>query len=289
MTTESTEPLTLAGQPMDDLLDELDVLADQSNLPGADRISLDRFYAELNRIHAVACRRLGEAPRPVRSKGLPGPDFVATEEDIEDALAYWMLTCSKAENHAPGEAISADEVWAEDEEEINEYEEAFADYRRLSPLEFRSALESRMASCRRTLDGGDYFSASEARTAFDPTMAGCLAALAECQQLTTDQFQAAFEPRVASYRKTLSEVRRRDTTHFLAQAVASCAANLTEINASDNFPGLGLMASAAWSVAAFELALEHGDEFAVARFWRIFDSEISQHVDDLAERQSSAE
>ena len=289
MTTESTKPahILAEGEPMNDLLEALDGLAARSNATGADWIPIHLFYEELNRIHAEACRRLGEPPEPVRAKGLPEPDFVPDEEDLEDALAFWMVVHAKARNDKRGSYLEDEEFWAEIDEEIAEYEQAFDDYKRISPDNFQAALQSRIAPCRQALGTRDCFSAEQARLAFDPMIAGCLSALVESQQLTTAQFREAFEPRVAGYREVLSGVRRPNRAMLLAQAVASFAANLTEISESDNFPGIGLMASAAWSVAAYELALAADEEFPAGRFWRVFDSEIRQYADLLAEHQAS--
>lgn len=126
MTTESTKPTRIlaAGEPMTDLLEDLDGLAARSNATGADWIPIHLFYQELNRIHAEACRRLGESPEPVRAKDLPGPDFVPDEEDLEDALAFWMVVRAKARNGKREPLYTNDEVWAEFEDEIRAYEEA---------------------------------------------------------------------------------------------------------------------------------------------------------------------
>ena len=289
MTTESTKPTRIlaAGEPMTDLLEALDSLAARSNATGADWIPIHLFYEELNRIHAEACRRLGAPPKPVRTKDLPGPDFVPDEEDLEDALAFWMVVRAKARNGKRDSYLADEEFWTEVDKEIAEHEEAFADYERLSPDRFQAALKSGIAPYRKALDSDDCFSAPEARSTFDPTMTTCLSALAECQGLTAGQFREAFEPRVAGYREALGQDRLPDRTVLLAQAVANFAANVTEISASDHFPGIGLMGSAAWSVAAYELALAADEEFSARKFWRVFDSEISQYTDLLAEYQSS--
>lgn len=105
-----------------DLIEQLDALAARSNSTGADWVPIHEFYQELNRIYAEACRRLGEAPELARSRGVPGPGFEPDEEDLEDALAYWMVTKAKAENHKRGRTYSNEEVWAEFEDEIGPYD-----------------------------------------------------------------------------------------------------------------------------------------------------------------------
>ena len=126
MTTESTKPVgsVAEGEPMPDLIAQLDALAARTNATNADRVPIHEFYRELNRIHAAACRRLGDSPELVRSRNVPGPDFDPDEEDFEDALAFWMVTKSKVENRKRGRSYSNEEVWAEFEDEVRTYEEA---------------------------------------------------------------------------------------------------------------------------------------------------------------------
>ena len=125
MTTDSTKPVgsVAEGEPMLDLIAQLDALAARSNSTNSDRIPVHEFYRKLNRIHAEACRRLGESPEPVRSRNVPGPNFVPDEEDFEDALAFWMVTRSKAENRKRGRSHSNEEIRAEFEDEVRVFEE----------------------------------------------------------------------------------------------------------------------------------------------------------------------
>lgn len=289
MTTESTKPVPIVaeGEAMKDLIGELESLAEQSNVDGPDRIPLYRFYEELNRIHAEACLRLGEPPLPVRSKGWPGPGVVPDEDDIEDALAYWMLTCSKVENWGPGDSSPEDDVWQEIDEETAEYEQAFEGYQRLRPMAFRTELDAMVAPCRQALNRRERFSSTEARTAFAQIKAECVAAISDCLPLTADQFQDDFELRTTRYRRAFDRPRVMNRTELLAEAAACLMANLTEISTSEDFPGMGLLGSVAWGVAAYEVALHEESEFLASRFWRLFDLEIDDYESVLAEHQTT--
>ncbi len=126
MTTESSElkRLVPAGEPFTDLLDELTELARRSNATDDDWIPIDEFYVELNRISAEACRRKGEQFYPMPKGGVPPVGDDPSEDDLEDALAFWMVTTAQAENRDPSlPSYSNEEVWAEFEGEIREYEE----------------------------------------------------------------------------------------------------------------------------------------------------------------------
>lgn len=125
MTTESSElkRLVPAGEPFTDLLDELTELARRSNATDDDWIPIDEFYVELNRISAEACRRKGEQFYPMPKGGIPPVGYDPSEDDLEDALAFWMVTTAQAENRAPGRSLTTEEAFAEFEDEIREYEE----------------------------------------------------------------------------------------------------------------------------------------------------------------------
>lgn len=121
MTTESTDLTRLvpAGQPFTDLLEELDDLARRSNSTDDDWIPIDEFYIELNRISKEACRRKGEQFHPFPKSGIPAPESDPTEEDLEDAFAFWMITKADAENRDRSlPTYSNEEVWAEFEDEL---------------------------------------------------------------------------------------------------------------------------------------------------------------------------
>ena len=284
MTTDSTEigALVPPGEPMTDLLEALDELIERTNSSGSDWIPIDRFYGELNRIHAEACRRLGESPMPIRAANLPEPGHSPTEDDIEGAIAYWMLTEMKAENvRRSATSVDEDEFWQEADAEAAEYEAAFVGYRRISCEAFRAALAAKIEAIRSALPGTDCFTAAAAHQVFEPMMADCLSELAACQRLSAGDFAATLQPRVEQCRERLGQPRRRKATELLAEATASFASILTEIEESERYPGSGQMASAAWAIAAFEAALAANVEFRAARFWRIFDSHIELYEADL--------
>ena len=124
VTTESSElkRLVPVGEPFTDLLDELAELGRRSNSTGGDWIPIDQFYIELNRISAEACRRKGEQFYPMPQGGIPPVDYIPSDEDLEEALAFWMITKAKAANPAPGRSYTTEEAFAEFEDEIGPYD-----------------------------------------------------------------------------------------------------------------------------------------------------------------------
>ena len=105
-----------------DLIEQLDALAARSNSREANRLPLHEFYQELNRVYAEACRRTGDTAHTMPLSGIPDPAHEPTEDDLEEAHAFWMITMSKAENPEPGRAYTTEEAFAEFEDEIGPYD-----------------------------------------------------------------------------------------------------------------------------------------------------------------------
>ena len=126
MTTKSTRTARVlaAGEPATDLIEALDALLAKTR---RERTPLDRFYAELHDIYVEVCRRLGE-PEPTQRLGSvevqQAPEFIDDGSPEEDAFDIWTVVRGMAENRVRGPYLSNDEVWAEFEDEIREYEEA---------------------------------------------------------------------------------------------------------------------------------------------------------------------
>ena len=126
MTTKSTQAARVlaAGEPATDLIEALDELLAKTR---RERTPLDRFYAELHTIYVEVCRRLGE-PEPTQRLGSvevqQAPEFIDDGSPEEDAFDIWTVVRGMAENRVRGPYLSNDEVWAEFEDEIREYEEA---------------------------------------------------------------------------------------------------------------------------------------------------------------------
>ena len=126
MTTKSTQTARVlaAGKPATDLIEALDELLAKTR---RERTPLDRFYEELHDIYVEVCRRLGE-PEPTQQLGSvevqQAPEFIDDGSPEEDAFDIWTVVRLMAENRVRGPYLSNDEVWAEFEDEIREYEEA---------------------------------------------------------------------------------------------------------------------------------------------------------------------
>lgn len=105
-----------------DLIDQLDALAARSNSRDANRLPLHEFYRELNRIYAEACRRTGDTAHIMPGSGIPAPASEPTQDDREDALAFWMIAKTKAENPEPGRVYTTEQAFAEFEDEIGPYD-----------------------------------------------------------------------------------------------------------------------------------------------------------------------
>lgn len=126
MTTKSTQTARVlaAGEPAADLIEALDELLAKTR---RERTPLDRFYEELHDIYVEVCRRLGE-PEPTQRLGSvtvqQAPEFIDDGSPEEDAFDIWTVVRIMAENRVRGPYLSNDEVWAEFEDEIREYEEA---------------------------------------------------------------------------------------------------------------------------------------------------------------------
>ena len=126
MTTKSTQTARVlaAGEPATDLIEALDELLAKTR---RERTPLDRFYEELHDIYVEVCRRLGE-PEPTQRLGSvtvqQAPEFIDDGSPEEDAFDIWTVVRGMAENRVRGPYLSNDEVWAEFEDEIREYEEA---------------------------------------------------------------------------------------------------------------------------------------------------------------------
>ena len=126
MTTKSTQTARVlaAGEPATDLIEALDALLAKTR---RERTPLDRFYEELHDIYVEVCRRLGE-PEPTQQLGSvvvqQAPEFIDDGSPEEDAFDIWTVVRGMAENRVRGPYLSNDEVWAEFEDEIREYEKA---------------------------------------------------------------------------------------------------------------------------------------------------------------------
>ena len=126
MTTKSTQTARVlaAGKPATDLIEALDELLAKTR---RERTPLDRFYEELHDIYVEVCRRLGE-PEPTQQLGSvevqQAPEFIDDGSPEEDAFDIWTVVRGMAENRVRGPYLTNDEVWAEFEDEIREYEEA---------------------------------------------------------------------------------------------------------------------------------------------------------------------
>ena len=123
MTTEAARSLEMLaeGEPATEQVEALDALWLRHH---RGELGDDEFLNEIYLIEAIVQQRLG---RPQRRGYVPVPE----EEELPDAeppreqrLGYfWHLTRKMALN-AKVELISNEEVWAEFEDEIREYEEA---------------------------------------------------------------------------------------------------------------------------------------------------------------------
>ena len=126
MTTKSTQTARVLaeGEPATDLIEALDELLAKTR---RERTPLDRFYEELHDIYVEVCRRLGE-PEPTQQLGSvevkQAPEFIDDGSPEEDAFDIWTVVRGMAENRVRGPYLTNDEVWAEFEDEIREYEEA---------------------------------------------------------------------------------------------------------------------------------------------------------------------
>ena len=126
MTTKSTQTARVlaAGEPATDLIEALDELLAKTR---RERTPLDRFYEDLHDIYVEVCRRLGE-PEPTQQLGSvevqQAPEFIDDGSPEEDAFDIWTVVRIMAENRVRGPCLSNDEVWAEFEDEIREYEKA---------------------------------------------------------------------------------------------------------------------------------------------------------------------
>ena len=123
MTTESTRVLA-EGEPATDLVEALDELLARTR---RERPPLDQFYAELHGLYVEVCRRLGK-PEPTQRLGSveveQSPELIDPGSPEEDAYDIWCVVRNMAENRPRGPYFSNEEVWAEFEDEIREYEEA---------------------------------------------------------------------------------------------------------------------------------------------------------------------
>lgn len=123
MTNKTAQALP-KGEPATDLIEALDELLAKTR---RERTPLDRFYEELHTIYVEVCRRVGE-PEPTQRLGSVAvqqdPKFIDDGSPEEDAYDIWTVVRIMAENRVRGPYLSNDEVWAEFEDEIREYEEA---------------------------------------------------------------------------------------------------------------------------------------------------------------------
>ena len=285
MTTESTEPVRIVatGEPMTDLLEQLDALLDETRRK---RTPLNEFYRRLHVIECEVHRRLGERPperprfvlnppEPPGSGGLDSPE--------EDAFDIWDVVRMIAENRSTStEDDPNDDVLDYVDGEIAEYEEAFASYERISPAEFRAACSGTVSVLKVAFSGCDQLSAQQVRAAFDLQLAKCRAALLEREGVSEAEFDTLFEPRIELYRGWLEGTPTREASALLAQAAAYLVAIPSEIAVSSNFPGRGMWATAAWSIAAYETALSISGEFEAGEFWAWFHRTMAEHEGTLS-------
>ena len=126
MTTKSSQAARVLaeGEPATDLIEALDALLAKTR---RERTPLDRFYEELHGIYVEVCQRLGE-PEPTQRLGSvavqQAPELIDDGSPEEDAFDIWTVVRIMAENKVRGPYLSNEEVWAEFEDEIREYEEA---------------------------------------------------------------------------------------------------------------------------------------------------------------------